>query len=182
MGDRPKWTGRLRELPAAARSFLLHLSQTRASGGRKPQKKLIGARATRRVCGPAALCGAGRLDRPPATRFRAPGERGRDDSWPLWIKCDYVYNVRTTQTRSDHGDMTSATASAKLIDVPSVAAWTRLKNEFGTSSRRTARGARSRSQPRHDAPRPAGSYEEFEALVKGQNKPERPSAADSMRL
>jgi len=55
----------------------------------------------------------------------------------------------------------------ELIDVPSVAA-TRLKNEFGTVLEQAARGAVAIT--RHDAPKAVlVSYEDFEALVKGQN-------------
>jgi len=56
----------------------------------------------------------------------------------------------------------------ELIDVPSVAA-TRLKNEFGTVLEQAARGAVAIT--RHDAPKAVlVSYEDFEALVKGQNQ------------
>src|SRR5712691_6448892 len=56
----------------------------------------------------------------------------------------------------------------ELIDVPSVAS-TRLKNEFGTVLEQAARGAVAIT--RHDAPKAVlVSYEEFEALVKGQNQ------------
>jgi len=56
----------------------------------------------------------------------------------------------------------------ELVDVPSVAA-TRLKNEFGTVLEQAARGAVAIT--RHDAPRAVlVSYEDFEALVKGQNQ------------
>jgi len=55
----------------------------------------------------------------------------------------------------------------ELVDVPSVAA-TRLKNEFGTVLEQAARGAVAIT--RHDAPKAVlVSYEDFEALVKGQN-------------
>src|SRR3989449_8422357 len=56
----------------------------------------------------------------------------------------------------------------ELVDVPSVAA-TRLKNEFGTVLEQAARGAVAIT--RHDAPKAVlVSYEDFEALVKGQNQ------------
>ena len=56
----------------------------------------------------------------------------------------------------------------ELVDVPSVAA-TRLKNEFGTVLEQAARGAIAIT--RHDAPKAVlVSYEDFEALVKGQNQ------------
>lgn len=56
----------------------------------------------------------------------------------------------------------------ELVDIPTVAA-TRLKNEFGTILERAARGAVAIT--RHDAPKAVlVSYEDFEALVKGQNQ------------
>jgi len=56
----------------------------------------------------------------------------------------------------------------ELVDVPSVAA-TRLKNQFGSILERAARGAVAIT--RHDTPKAVlVSYEDFEALVKGQNQ------------
>jgi prevent-host-death family protein len=56
----------------------------------------------------------------------------------------------------------------ELVDIPTVAA-TRLKNEFGTILEQAARGAVAIT--RHDAPKAVlVSYEDFEALVKGQNQ------------
>ena len=56
----------------------------------------------------------------------------------------------------------------ELVDVPSVAA-TRLKNEFGVILEQAARGAVAIT--RHDAPKAVLlSFDEFEALVKGQSE------------
>ncbi|MGC2518391.1 MAG: type II toxin-antitoxin system Phd/YefM family antitoxin [Burkholderiales bacterium] len=56
----------------------------------------------------------------------------------------------------------------ELVDIPTVAA-TRLKNEFGTILEQATRGAVAIT--RHDAPKAVlVSYEDFEALVKGQNQ------------
>jgi prevent-host-death family protein len=56
----------------------------------------------------------------------------------------------------------------ELVDIPTVAA-TRLKNQFGSILEQAARGAVAIT--RHDAPRAVlVSYEDFEALVKGQNQ------------
>jgi prevent-host-death family protein len=56
----------------------------------------------------------------------------------------------------------------ELVDIPTIAA-TRLKNEFGAILEQAARGAVAIT--RHDAPKAVlVSYQDFEALVKGQNQ------------
>jgi len=79
-----------------------------------------------------------------------------------------VYNVRNAKRGPIMTTLTFRNRLGELVDVPSVAA-TRLKNEFGTVLEQAARGAVAIT--RHDAPKAVlVSYEDFEALVKGQNQ------------